>query len=538
MRCFQCGGSNFRTDDDALRAVCLQCGMESQHLLNTTFDDWDEERAMYERGSSGKTFKRSARKARVRKTRGMVFPELPPEPDVAAKLEALWEVAVECASALVSRCDVKVGDVVGTLKQTWRKLSTEVADCDPSRLTEMKPQWKSSRNKKSVRAIQSGPPSLNRNDELCDCLRMETVLGALYYACRVERAAVAAWDIERWVHVGLVPWLAGWSALRAETRAKFAGRAKLFQPRRVPSPSLIALLAEVRIARLIGTPAPVIDRVAARRLCEAFSVRLGMIDAPSVSAQASHLAELANICSETRALCCVVLACELYHDLDEWTLGETADANAEGSVPWVMSEAPLLPRLRSEYAHYADICRDIFSIEFDPSSAPAGAATIDFAEELDQIARRGAGLAKVSCQPLFLVGPANKLRSACRVVSGALAPGTLVKLAARYALCPPPILRQELDALLDRLDEVARKQPDCALLKEDLGHFAIRQSDHTIVVAESKADAPAPSPPPKARRPRDLRRHLVLNEEDDDDDVGRRPRRRARVGDKVQPYTK
>lgn len=532
LRCMQCGGSNFRTDDDALHAVCLQCGMESQHSLNTTFDDWEEERAMYERGTSRRTYKRSIRKARIKKSRGVVFPELPPEPDVATKLEALWEVAAECASALVSRCDVKIGDIVGTLKQTWLKLSTEVSDCDPSSLTKMKPQWKSSRNKKSPGELRSGPPSLNRNDELCDCVRMETVLGALYYACRVERAAVAAWDIERWVHVGLVPWLAGWSALRAETRAKFAGRAKLFQPRRVPSPSLIALLAEVRVARLIGKPAPVIDRVAARRLCEAFSVRLGMIDAPAVSAQASRLAELADICSETRALCCVLLACELYHDLDEWTLGETAEASAEGSVPWVLAEAPLLPRLRSEYAHYADFCSSIFAIEFNPSSAPAGAATIEFADELDKIARRSAALAGVSCRPLFRVGPATKLRSACRAVSGALEPGTLLNLAARYALCPPPILKQELNALLDRLDEVARRQPDCALLNEDLGQFAIRPSDKKIVVPESNTDAPAPCPSiPKARRTRNFRRLLVLNEDTDDDDVGRRPRRRARVGD-------
>ena len=34
LRCERCGGTSFSNEDDALRAVCAECGLESADTLN------------------------------------------------------------------------------------------------------------------------------------------------------------------------------------------------------------------------------------------------------------------------------------------------------------------------------------------------------------------------------------------------------------------------------------------------------------------------------------------------------------------------
>lgn len=416
-------------EDDGLHAVCVECGTESQDTLNVAFDDWQEERAVYERGSGG-TFTRQRKRRRAAKA--PAFPEVPPEPSPAARAAALGEVAAACGRAAAERCGVNVG---ASLARTWSAVAAAASLCDPSHVTKL------------------ATKALTRDDELWDCLKMETVLGTVYYACRDQKAAVAAWDVERWAHFGLIPWLGGWSTLCAETRATFAGRSNLFRPRGTPTTATLALVAEIRIARLVGKQLPPIDAESARRLCSAFISRLGLVE--DVEARATRLSTLSRTRTETGALACVVLACARYHDLEAWTIGETTLDVVEASVPWVVAEASHLPRTESELAAYSDVCRSVLGCDYDPATAPAGAATQALADDLDRLARSRWPPTLPVDGPLFLVGTPARLRPRCRAVAALrLSEPALVRLAARYALCPPLVLQHELDELIDRLDDV------------------------------------------------------------------------------------
>lgn len=422
LKCRRCGGTNFNHEDENLHAVCVRCGMESQDTLNATFDDWQEEKALYERNGGG-LYKRTLRKGakRAKKER---FPTLPDTPSVSEYLAALGEVASACGRAARERCDV---DVASEVESTWSALSR-----------------------------------LEESEELLECVRMETILGVLYYACRRRSVGATCCDVERWAQLGLVPWLGGWCALRQETREKFAGRSDFFRPRSVPLTSTIALLAEVRMAILLQQPLePVDGAVVASKL----ALRLGFVE-ETVSKRAKKLAEIVNAQSESAALCCVLLACDRYHDLDGWSYGQTSSPVAE--VPWNSQQAASFPRyLREEFAHFTEFCSSLVDMDFDPAEAPAGAATKRFADEVDRLAARhrdhddNGHFLVVKDTPLFLIGPRSKLLAASAVGIGSdrVSLDKLVSMASKYLLCPPTVVAQELDSLVEKLDNIARHQP-------------------------------------------------------------------------------
>lgn len=407
LRCEQCGGTEFRADEDAAHSVCVVCGMESQQTLNVATDEWADEAAMYQRGSGRISRRRKSRPGRKRKAKVEL-----PEP---MKSEALRQLVMACADALVSH------GIPDRLRVCTAETWAAVDETD-----------------------------------------IDLVLPALYFACRKAEAGVSVWDIEHWAWSGILPYLDCWEVLSQRVRDSFLGRRAFLTAKHVPTPEAIATVAQLRVAKSAGP----ISAVHAPSLVRRFVFELGIPD--FVSEQAELLVRLSGAKSESRLLCCVVLACLRYHDVTEWDVVENPDPVA-AAFPWTQVEADFgMPR-RSECRAFCDFAARVVYRDFEDGTPRAAVASllksVDCGTDFDR---------EVGLGPLYLLGP--HLRSCSDDESTSsdvkrrkvprsslkeppishLTPSNLVDIAARYVSCPIYVLQEEIDALLDCLDAIAR----------------------------------------------------------------------------------
>ena len=306
ITCERCGSSRFSQGDERY-AVCMDCGIESQEMMNTTFGDWAEEQRTYMNAGSTRLLRRrlvgvGERSARGKK-RGKPADATRQPPRTAAKTDALGRVARAIARALVDDCGVD-GAAVPAVDAAWRAYAARVARApapEPAAAPAgpVKKKRRPSAHPEAARSrwrraggtgdscaaseddsdappppppgdsqdSDAPPPPPPPDDSDSDApppppdgafldadarsaLAIESVLPLVYAACRRGAIDLSPCDLSAWAAHGVIPYLTAWrDALDDATRDRLGpGGARHLSPPRAPTPGEIAIAAEARFA--------------------------------------------------------------------------------------------------------------------------------------------------------------------------------------------------------------------------------------------------------------------------------------------------
>eukprot|EP00635_Sarcinochrysidales_sp_CCMP3193_P005618 CAMPEP_0118900084 /NCGR_PEP_ID=MMETSP1166-20130328/6357_1 /TAXON_ID=1104430 /ORGANISM="Chrysoreinhardia sp, Strain CCMP3193" /LENGTH=245 /DNA_ID=CAMNT_0006839217 /DNA_START=113 /DNA_END=846 /DNA_ORIENTATION=- len=234
------------------------------------FDDWAEEVAGYQ-STGGRLFKRREHKERAKKVREAV--RVPTYGEAVRALGKVFQAHVAALSAMGFDVSTRADDV-------WKRFAaladqvTDVNDEKPPPPPTTSPLRKRRIDPWRHRARCSA-------DVRREIVSLESVLPAVYLACRAEGAPVSAFDVERWASDGALPYFsAAAAALFPEEEnddekddekendfspSELLGEAfrsvgtRFLRPVRVPTATTIAVAAEARFSRLLATPFREVD---------------------------------------------------------------------------------------------------------------------------------------------------------------------------------------------------------------------------------------------------------------------------------------